>query len=469
MNARHALASLFTATTATLVGCSSPPADTTAQASATARAQVAANDASRETSQDDAAASRKAIAAQTARYAAEIEAALATAATRPAKSEVQFAPEPKAGTDVEASETARVSIAKAQAKPDTIGKADAESVQASQVDWADLLKAPESDRTTVAAAVKPAPVVVARPASPVMAANVRASLDEMPEPIMVPEGQEIAPTVPTASVATAVSTATKSAVDNGAASVASSLDEQIEKRLADNPRDVAAHLDHQLRLYTAGASVPQLTSMASLPAEDREIVAALMDGLTNFRTTVGNDTNAPLSKKVRPLVDVAERLKSQADLAVPTLALCKRVDGFGTYEPFDPATFPAGRASDAIIYAEVANFSSQKLDGKRWQTTLTQTATLYRDTGVPVLNDKTVEFIDHSRNRRNDFFVVKLLKLPPTLLPGKYVLKVTIVDKQSSRMAEASMNLTIGNGETGKLEIGKNEKRESGDVRQRNF
>jgi hypothetical protein len=164
-----------------------------------------------------------------------------------------------------------------------------------------------------------------------------------------------------------------------------------------------------------------------------------------------------LSKKVRPLVDIAERLQSQADLRVPTVALCRRVDGFGSYEPFEPAHFPAGVASDAIIYAEVANFSSQKLDGKRWQTTLTQTATLYRDTGIAVLNDKTVEFVDHSRNRRNDFFVVKLIKLPATLTPGKYVLKVTIVDKQTSRMAEGSMNLTIGNGEMRKLEIGKSE------------
>ena len=51
--------------------------------------------------------------------------------------------------------------------------------------------------------------------------------------------------------------------------------------------------------------------------------------------------------------------------------------------------------------------------------------------------------VDLSRNRRHDFYVYKKLTLPRTLGPGRYVLKVTIVDQQSQRVAENSMTVNL--------------------------
>ena len=50
---------------------------------------------------------------------------------------------------------------------------------------------------------------------------------------------------------------------------------------------------------------------------------------------------------------------------------------------------------------------------------------------------------DASRNRRHDFFVLKRIKLPANLNINRYVLKVTIVDKQANRIAEGSLPVQV--------------------------
>jgi hypothetical protein len=173
--------------------------------------------------------------------------------------------------------------------------------------------------------------------------------------------------------------------------------------------------------------------------EDRELISAVMDGLSNFRSTLRSDNNLLLSRKVKPLLDLADRLRAQADLTIPTLALCTRVEGFGVYTPIDPARFQTGREQPAVIYCEVENFSSQVDDHKMWETRLAQKAVLYTESGLPVWEDKSKDIIDHSRNRRHDFFITKVMRFPSTLTAGHYLLKVTVVDQHANRVAEATM------------------------------
>lgn len=221
------------------------------------------------------------------------------------------------------------------------------------------------------------------------------------------------------------------------------LERQVQQRVRDYPQDVSAHLDYQLLLFLRDEPVPNLSAMSPLPAEDRELITALMDGMSNFRNAVRADANMLMSRKVRPLVEMADRLRSRSDLGIPTLALCRKVEGFGRYEPIEPARFIAGKAQPVIIYCEVENFSSQLNDGKMWETRLSQDAVLYTEGGLPVWSIKTETFSDLARNRRRDFFVVKLVTLPDNLVIGRYLLKVTIIDQQANRVAEASLPLQV--------------------------
>lgn len=223
------------------------------------------------------------------------------------------------------------------------------------------------------------------------------------------------------------------------------LEQKLAQRIKDNGRDIVAHLDYQLLQFVKDQSVPQLQTLAALPQEDREMLAALCDSLTNFRTSLRADSNMLLAGKVRPLIEMSDRLRAQADLLIPTVALCTRVDGFGVYEPIEPARFVAGKEHPIIIYCEVANFSSQQNDKNLWETTLRQQEVLYTEMGMHVWPEKPAEKVitDVSRNRRHDFFVVKLVKLPKTLTIGRYLLKVSIIDDKAARVAEATLPIQI--------------------------
>lgn len=220
------------------------------------------------------------------------------------------------------------------------------------------------------------------------------------------------------------------------------LGTRLAARVRDDPRDVANQLELELHQMLLGDQVPKLDSLASLPAEDREVVTAIIDGLVNFRNGVRQDANQPLSQKVRPLLDMAARVRAQGDLAIPTVALCRKVQAFGVYEPIE-AKFPVAREHLAILYCEVENFSSTPDSAHLYHTRLSQEVVLYTEQGQAVWSAKSAQVDDASRRQRQDFFLAWLIHIPQSLGIGQYILKVTVTDQQSNRVAEATLPLKI--------------------------
>ncbi|MGH7214133.1 MAG: hypothetical protein ACREIT_05160 [Tepidisphaeraceae bacterium] len=281
---------------------------------------------------------------------------------------------------------------------------------------------------------QPKPVIEAAPASANQVASLVSPGDNDASsnmPSIVPEGIEDGSASP--------SSVPPAALDLTAAPSSDALTGKFAQRIKDNPRDVSAHLDYQLLRFLRDEQAPDLQSIAPLPTEDRELVTAVLDGLSNFRSTLRADNNTLLSRKIRPIMELADRLRSQAELSIPVATLCTRVDGFGVYEPIDPPRFIAGKDHPVIVYCEVSNFASTTNDKNLWETKLSQEAVLYTETGLEVWRDKAKPITDLSRNRRHDFFVVKMIKLPANLTIGRYLLKVSIVDQQASRVAEATV------------------------------
>ncbi len=226
-------------------------------------------------------------------------------------------------------------------------------------------------------------------------------------------------------------------------SSADSLSDRLSQQLKDSPRDVWAHMEYQLLKLLKDEAAPDMSALAALPTEDRELVGVILDGMSNFRNGLRADSNMMLSGKIRPLIDMSERLRSQAELTIPTLALCSNVNGFGNYDPIEPARFEADKEHRVIVYCEVGNFLSN-LNGKLWETKLTWDMTLYTaEDAIPVWSDKTEPINDASHVRRHDFFVRKLVTLPKSLPIGRYLLKVTIVDTQSNHVAESTTPLVV--------------------------
>jgi hypothetical protein len=223
----------------------------------------------------------------------------------------------------------------------------------------------------------------------------------------------------------------------------SALGDKLSRRVKEYPRDVSGHLEYQLLQFLLDEPAPQLAVLSALPSEDREMISAVIDGLTNFRNALRADNNMLLSKKIKPILEMSGRLRAQADLTIPAIVLCTKVSGFGNYDPIEPARFPAGVDNRAIIYCEIANFSSSLNDRQQWETRLKWDMTLYSDTGLRVWADRTESIVDTTRNRRHDFFVRKQITLPRTLPIGRYLLKATIIDPQANRVAEENVPLLI--------------------------
>lgn len=222
------------------------------------------------------------------------------------------------------------------------------------------------------------------------------------------------------------------------------LEVALSRQVKTNPRDVVAQLDYQLLQFLRGQPVPQLTAIGTLATEDREVVAAVMDALANFRTSARSSSvgsAGALAPKLKPLVELSERLRAAGGLGIPTAAFCTRVDGFGIYEP-TANRFPAGRESRVILYCEVENFASQLNAKNLWETRLTLETTLYDSKGTRVAAEERRPITDLSRNRRRDFFARGFIRIP-ALPAGAYSLMVTVMDTQANRIAEAKVPVEI--------------------------
>jgi hypothetical protein len=267
------------------------------------------------------------------------------------------------------------------------------------------------------------------PNQPTVAAP-KGAADPVPQQVAMIDASKAAPPPVPASVAPITNTNS------------TPLDERLGKLVKDYPRDVSAQFEYQLLQFLENQQVPQMQVLSSLPSEDRELLTAIVDGLSNFRNTLRIDNNMLLSKKVRPILDLAERLRSQAELSIPTLALCSKVDGFGSYEPVE-ARFTANKDTRTVVYCEVENFSSQKNEKQLWETKLKQQCVLYTETGMQVWQADPAVANESVRTHRRDFFLVKLITIPSTLPIGRYLLKVTVEDELAHRVAEASLPVLI--------------------------
>ncbi len=197
----------------------------------------------------------------------------------------------------------------------------------------------------------------------------------------------------------------------------------LAERIADSPRDP---LDKALALAVLRASDPQ---WPRTPGAEVELTPALRDQVALFGQIVQqtrtdlHDTQGELDPAA-----VTERLTqlfAERPTEVTRLELCRRVEGYGVYEPFTERRFVAGQAQRMIVYLELANFARKPVEGDQFEVHLSQEVTLYHAAdGLAVWHQKPVVIKDRSRNLRRDFFVVQLITLPSNLGVGEYVLKV---------------------------------------------
>ncbi|MFN4243944.1 MAG: hypothetical protein ACK4PI_12005 [Tepidisphaerales bacterium] len=228
-------------------------------------------------------------------------------------------------------------------------------------------------------------------------------------------------------------------VATGFGGVAGGVEAMVARRVERDPRDVSAQLDAALLAYLREEPTPNASAIASLPQEDREIIAAAIDALVNFRAGVRSDPNMMYAARVRPFAEMSDRLRLRSELAVPVVAMASRVDSFGVYEPMPQVISPRSETV-TVLYTEVANFTSRLTETRQWETRLSAELGLFDASGRRVWSFRPPLKVDLCRNRRTDFFISYLVRIPPQP-PGRYVLKVTVTDENVGRVAEGLLPL----------------------------
>ena len=139
-----------------------------------------------------------------------------------------------------------------------------------------------------------------------------------------------------------------------------------------------------------------------------------------------------------------ERMFDPMPIRIRQIHLCRRVKSFGDFQAFDQAGFLAGRENLMVLYVEVDRYRAFERSDGAYEVRLKQEIVLYTDPGgTAVWQQTSPAIVDVSRNRRRDFYVTQLLRLPSNLSVGRYLLKVSVTDEHSATIDETQVPLQI--------------------------
>ena len=303
--------------------------------------------------------------------------------------------------------------------------------------------------SAVAAPPPTAPLTVVRPRTPEptpadpktvdpKADVIRSAVDNGPLTFIPHEVPESADNVPPA--------------DPAASPAHDPLGRTIARLARDHPHDLAAQLDYQVYAMLGGdASVgesarQQLASTNALSPDDRDDLAAVVNGFGNFRSGLRANPNQTPTQSIRPLEQMVAQLRTSANLTISPPVLCRQVYGFGQYDPITPPRLPTARGARLWVYCEVANFQPRQRPDGKWEIRLAEKVTLFAADGREVWHAEPLPTVDVCQTRRQDLFGFVNAAAPARLPPGTYKLRMSVTDQIANKVDEADATVWTNGG-----------------------
>jgi len=217
----------------------------------------------------------------------------------------------------------------------------------------------------------------------------------------------------------------------------------LQDRVKSDPADLSAQWELRLLQLASGDDQAARDLPEDAAGDFVEPLRRLVDALIAVRDALQH----PLTQ-VEPAVAAVEALndavRRRADLLIPTVALCTRVQTFGVYDELATEALQPNRANRAIVYVEVANFASEATPDGRYRTVLSNELEVLTPQGQSLWHQEESNIVDLSRRPRHDFFLAQMVTLPATLGPGEYVLKVTLQDDLSGKSNQTVHPFSVG-------------------------
>jgi hypothetical protein len=211
----------------------------------------------------------------------------------------------------------------------------------------------------------------------------------------------------------------------------------LRNHLVDHPGDQDAIWRLAFLLMATGreGEASDLLSDANLdPTRATVDTLGLINRLRDALQEPGPGTNEALVA----LEGLHRILVKDAELLVPTVALCTKVSTFGVYDEMRHEALIPYRPNRVIVYCEIRNFDAESLPDGGHRVCLASRLELLTANGDSIWIHEEPEIVDIARQRRKDFFLAQLVTFPAGMAPGEYVLKVSIEDKLATKAGEAS-------------------------------
>lgn len=184
--------------------------------------------------------------------------------------------------------------------------------------------------------------------------------------------------------------------------------------------------------------------IAGIPETDQEFWSALFWGLSSY---VDDSTNADPALRATMTVDqlraAVHHLQTKAHLQLANLTFCQGIHAFGNYDPFEADRFEPGQT--VLLYSEVRNFASEQARDGEFRSRMRSVVEIFRGGESNELASRT-QFDaseDRSRTPRSDYYHSYRIDLPRHLVPGSYLLKLTVEDEVSGKLAVESIAFEI--------------------------
>ncbi|MEZ6066018.1 MAG: hypothetical protein R3B90_09990 [Planctomycetaceae bacterium] len=208
----------------------------------------------------------------------------------------------------------------------------------------------------------------------------------------------------------------------------------------------------QLRLLHLLADEPALALQAlpNLSLAEQEAWTKLIWSLsTELNTRDSLTQNERLSQVVELVSEAERRFREAAPLEVPIACFCHSINSFGNYDRFPQDVFRSGQP--VLLYVELRNFlsglTSEGLYRTRMRTTVEIVGTQMAPDGTAL--ERTIdrrEFAateDLCRSPRRDYYHSYRLDLPWQLEPGRYQLRLNIVDELGGKAASYEIPFAV--------------------------
>ncbi len=221
--------------------------------------------------------------------------------------------------------------------------------------------------------------------------------------------------------------------------------EELVDRVATESADASFREQLQRRVLhaLAGNDDEARRPVQLYSAEKQELVASFVEMLIYLRDVPNGELTASEGAARSAIDRVVQSLRQVSGVRIPKFVLCNRVNSFGQYQPIDPPDFPAGRPVEFVAYTEVADWASQRTTGGGYRSVFGLKIEVFDAGGTPVHVENAEAIEDVCQTRRRDCFIAPLVRLPGSLSPGDYVVKVTLTDTIGKQFAQSRARIRV--------------------------